>query len=150
MNAEKNLNEARNDGLIDANTDKTDTTEQLAAALKQVSVNTGVTTTVAVASDAESEPEKGEENEEQESKEFDWDLAIPDRSNITWLDIQKKRLREIPEFALKGLDSCEEVCLRYNLIKDMSPVKFLNPETLVELDLYNLVEIVRRNVSSRV
>jgi len=110
-------------------------TEQLATALKQVSVNTGVTT-VAVASDAESDPEK-EGDEEEESKDFDWVAAIPDRANITWLDIQKKRLRMIPEDALRGLDSCEEVCLRYNLIKDMSPVRFLNPETLVELDLYD-------------
>ena len=122
----------------DAQKDQT-ATEQLATALKQVSVNTGVTT-VAVASDAESDPEK-EGDEEEESKDFDWVAAIPDRANITWLDIQKKRLRMIPEDALRGLDSCEEVCLRYNLIKDMSPVRFLNPETLVELDLYRMVGI---------
>merc|ERR1712014_266559 len=89
-------------------------------------------------SDVESEPEKEEQvEEENETEEFNWDLAIPNRSEMTWVDIQKKRLREIPENALKGLDKCEEVCLRYNLIKDMSPVRHLKPETLVELDLYD-------------
>lgn len=89
-------------------------------------------------SDDESEPEKEEEEKDEiENDEFNWDLAIPNRSEMTWVDIQKKRLREIPENALVGLDKCEEVCLRYNLIKDMSPVRHLNPETLVELDLYD-------------
>ena len=91
-------------------------------------------------SDVESEPEK--EEEETETEEFNWDLAIPNRSEMTWVDIQKKRLREIPENALAGLDKCEEVCLRYNLIKDMSPVRHLNPATLVELDLYSKLKTI--------
>ena len=69
-------------------------------------------------SDDESEPEN-EETKDEENEEFNWDLAIPNRSEMTWVDIQKKRLREIPENALVGLDKCEEVCLRYNLIKDI-------------------------------
>lgn len=86
-------------------------------------------------SDGESEPENDQTSEENANEDFNWQAAIP--KDCVWIDIQKKRLREIPEDALQGLEKCEEVCLRYNLIKDMSPVRHLNPAVLVELDLYD-------------
>lgn len=74
--------------------------------------------------------------EEDASEPFNWDLAIRDKENVEWVDIQHKRIREIPPEAL-NLPKCEYVCLRYNLIKDISNVSYLNPAALTELDLYD-------------
>ena len=51
-------------------------------------------------------------------KPFDFKAAIKNR-DCTWLDIQHERIREIPDDAFEGLDKCEEVCLRYNLISSV-------------------------------
>lgn len=77
------------------------------------------------------EPEK-----EPEEEEFDWNKVIPNK-NTEWIDLQHKRIRFIPEDALENLPKCDYVCLRYNLIKDMSPVGKLNFNVLTELDLYD-------------
>jgi len=77
------------------------------------------------------------ENSESQSTDFNWKKAIPNPSQTEYLDIQHRKLRTIPDDALKGLDKCEYVCFRYNLIKDMSPVINLSPTALTELDLYD-------------
>jgi len=88
------------------------------------------------------EPEQIEDTEDDSAEPFNWTKAIKDPENAEWLDVQHARLREIPEKVL-DLPKCDYVCFRYNLIKDMSNVSYLNPAVLTELDLYdnNIKEI---------
>lgn len=90
---------------------------------------------VHVCQHAESDDDSPKEKDEGRP-DFDWTKAIPDKS-CEWVDIQHEKITTIDPEAFAGLDKCEYVCLRYNLIRDMSPVGKLNPKVLTELDLYD-------------